>query len=136
MSLKEIIQHILGEAEREKTRILQEAEKEAQRIIQEAQAKADLAFREFIHQQEKEIERKQRKILSEVSLEAKKDLARLKEKLVLEVFIEIKELLKKKEIKKEVIYPERVVIEDQNPAVYLKEIYQEYLPQLAKILFG
>ncbi|MCM8795381.1 MAG: V-type ATP synthase subunit E family protein [Candidatus Omnitrophica bacterium] len=136
MSLESILAHILSEAQATADKIIQQANLEAEKIRQKTQEEIDAFYQQNIEREKALCAQEKLKSIVLTRLEAKKNLLRAKQKLIDVVFSQAKAQLLKDQIKKEQITKESRRQMDADIDFYLKQLRQDYVGAISKILFN
>ena len=135
MSLESILEHILQQANTEKSSIIQEARLDAERITSAAQQEADILFREIIAKEKAAYENQRQRLIVNARLEQKKNLLSTKQGLVDSVFKKLKPTLKGEQFKKQQVYQDKVKEVPEDIDFYLSKLRQDYETEIARIIF-
>lgn len=135
MSLGSILNHIIGEADKEKNNIIQQAQQQAEAIIQQAQQQADGIYKEIINAEKSLLEKEKKKLVVNSNLESKKKLLKSKQEMIDAVFEKLKSTLKKDRLKKQQIFKNRIEEVAADIDFYLDRIRLDNEAELAKIFF-
>lgn len=135
MSLESILSHISDEASAQKEKIIQEAQKKAQAIIQEAQKEADILYQEILDKEKALYERQKHKLIVQARLRVKNNLLSAKQELIDGVFEKLKPHLKKEQLKRQLVFSDKVKEIAEDIDFYLNKLRLQYETEIAKILF-
>ncbi|KPK39662.1 MAG: hypothetical protein AMJ78_08155 [Omnitrophica WOR_2 bacterium SM23_29] len=135
MALDSILDHIIGEANKNRDGIIQEARQQADALIQEARQQARKLYQEIINAEKSLLERERQKLIVNSNLESKKKLLKTKREIIDAVFGKLKSILEKVKLKKKQIYRDKIEEVGEDIDFYLNKIQLDYETEVARILF-
>lgn len=135
MSLENIVDHIIRNADIQKETIIEEARQKALNIIIESKKEANVIYEDLIRKEKSLMENQNRKLIVAARLKNRNFLLQVKQNLISESFSRLKSHLGRGSLKKKQIFSDKVKEIPEDIDFYLNKLRADFENEVAKILF-
>jgi vacuolar-type H+-ATPase subunit E/Vma4 len=135
MSLESILDHIINEANSQKSRIIQDSRYQADGIIQLARQDSSKLYQDIVDKARAAYSAQKQKLIVAARLEAKKRLLVIKQGLIDAVFEKLRAKINQDKLKKKQVLTDKTQDAPEDIDFYLNKIRVDYETDIARILF-